>query len=95
LFFARAFVVREEFGLIVGEVVLVQREGAIDLECDEISDKRLGSLGALVNNLVAHKPYEPSGGFFAVRTIWLMAHITYETVFHLIILAFILAMYHL
>jgi hypothetical protein len=46
-------------------------------------------------SLVAHKPYEPSDGFFAVRTIWLMAHKTHETVFDLAVLAFILAMYHL
>jgi hypothetical protein len=48
--------VREELGLVVGEVVLVQRERAVDLECDEISDERLGGLGALLNIILDKDP---------------------------------------
>jgi hypothetical protein len=38
----------------------------------------------LDNNLLVQQPYEPSDGFFAMRTIWLSDGMTFESI-HLLI----------
>lgn len=59
LFFASGLVIRQEFGLVILEVMLVECKRTVGLERDELGDECLRGLGALVH-VVLDK--DPGGG---------------------------------